>query len=103
MQFGRVEGVITKVYEQPRGVHLVVYLELARKVEVVRDARVEGDWRTGSHDALVWLADQLTQDTISNELSLAGWEPIGTADRTRPDAADDLLPRSTAYVVRRLG
>lgn len=103
MEFGRAEGVITRVYDQPRGVHLVVYLESARAVEVVRDARVDGEWQTATHDALVWLADQLTQDTISNELALAGWEPIGATDRGALDAAGEELPRSNAYVLRRLG
>ncbi|HET8587214.1 MAG TPA: hypothetical protein VFM74_04990 [Candidatus Limnocylindria bacterium] len=103
MQFSRAEGVITKVYDEPRGVHLVVYLELSRKVEVVRDARVDGDWDMGTPEALAWLADQLTQDTISNELALAGWEPIGTTER-RPDGmTGDGVPRSTAYVLRRVG
>lgn len=102
MQFGRAEGVITRIYDEPRGVHLVVYLELSRKVEVVRDARVDGDWETGTPDALAWLADQLTQDTISNELALAGWEPIGTTERRADELAGDGVPRSTAYVLRRL-
>lgn len=103
MQFSRAEGVITKVYDHPRGVHLVVYLESARKVEVVRDVRVDGEWETGTPAALAWLADQLTQDTISNELALAGWEPIGTSDQRSDRFANDRLPRSTAYVLRRLG
>jgi hypothetical protein len=103
MQFGRAEGVITQVYDQPRGVHLVVYLESARKVDVVRDARVNGDWETGTPDALAWLADQLTQETISNELALAGWEPIGTSADHSGVVGHDQLPRSAAYVLRRLG
>lgn len=102
MQFGRAEGVITKVYEQPRGVHLVVYLEAARRVEIVRDDRVDGDWPTDTTAALAWLADQLTQDTIGNELALAGWEPIGTSGGQSEGPGDDRLPRSTAYVLRRL-
>lgn len=103
MQFSRAEGVITRVYDEPRGVHLVVYLESSRTVEIVRDARVDGDWETNTPEALAWLADQLTQDTISNELALAGWEPIGTTERRSEEFAGGTVPRSTAYVLRRLG
>ncbi len=102
MEFSRAEGVITDVYNHPTGVHLVVYLETTRRVEVVRDARVNGAWETQTREALVWLADQLTQDTISNELALQGWEPIGTSDRQERIAGDEALPRSNAYVLRRV-
>lgn len=102
MEFSRAEGVITDIYDQPAGVRLVVYLETTRRVEVVRDARVNGGWETRTREALVWLADQLTQDTISNELAIQGWEPIGTSDRQERIAGDDALPRSSAYVLRRV-
>lgn len=103
MQFGRAEGVITNVFDQPRGVYLIVYLETSRQVEVVRDTRVNGAWSTETRDALVWLADQLTQETISNELALRGWEAVGTSSRSSPRESDDPLPRSPAYVLRRTG
>lgn len=102
MEFSRAEGVITDIYDDPAGVHLVVYLETGRRIEVVRDARVDGPWPTDTRGALVWLADQLTQETIGNELARAGWEPIGTSDRQDRVAGDETLPRSTAYVLRRV-
>jgi hypothetical protein len=66
----------------------------------VRDEPVDlARYGDGTVD-LWWLADQLTQETLGNELALDGWEVIGAGDPPTPVSGE--IPRSTSYAVRNL-
>jgi hypothetical protein len=97
MQFGRVEGYLALDPEE--GLRLTVVLDMRQHTVTVRDEVVPGALR--GHDP-AWLADQLVQDTLANELAEAGWEVIGESPQDdRPDAAS-ALARSTSYIVRQV-
>jgi hypothetical protein len=97
VQFGRVEGFLTRT---PAGrLRITVVLDTRTRVLTVRDDEIPAG--LGGNDP-AWLADQLVQETLGNELAEAGWEVIGeaTRDTEQPDAAC-ALAQSRCYVVRR--
>lgn len=98
MKFGRVYGVVTQNADHGRW--LTVVLDTGRDVQTVRDEAVNP--LLASEDP-AWLADQLVQETIGNELAEEGWEVVG------PGATDDEQERvsgalavSPTWVVRLL-
>jgi hypothetical protein len=66
----------------------------------VRDEAVDLTRYGAESVDLSWMADQLTQETLGNELALDGWEVIGAGDPPTP--AHGEIPRSVAYAVRNL-
>jgi hypothetical protein len=97
MQFGRVEGFLTRT---PRGeLRITVLLDSGRRVATVRDDDVPFALHTSD---LAWLADQLVQETLGNELAEEGWEVIGEASPEEAVEGASALARSTCYVVRRV-
>ncbi len=98
MQFGRVEGFLTRT---PAGeLRITVVLDTRQRVMTIRDGEVPA----GLHgNDLAWLADQLVQETLGNELAEAGWEVIGEALREAEvlDAAS-AIAQSPCYIVRRV-
>jgi hypothetical protein len=77
-----------------------VILESGRVFRAVRDETVDLARYGPETVDLWWLADQLTQETLGNELARDGWEIIGAGDP--PVAAPGEIPRSTSYAVRNL-
>ena len=103
MRFGRVEGVLTPAERDGApALRLTVHLETGSRLSVVRDEVVgpppvfpgADDW---------WYVDQLTQETIGNELATAGWEVVAAGEPPADDPEPGALVRSPAYVVRNLG
>ena len=102
MRFGRVEGIVAPVDVDGRTMlHLTVFLESGSRLDVVRDETVAPLRPLIGIDDLIWHADQFTQETIGNELAVAGWEAIGEGALPAPEAG--ALARSAAYAVRNLG
>ncbi len=105
MRFGRVEGFVA-AEERPEGLrlHLTVYLESGRSLDVVRDEWLEPLRAIEGREDLVWHADQWTQETIGTPLAERGWEAIGAGDLPAADHLDEpgALPRSAPYAVRNL-
>ena len=105
MRFGRVVGTVspeqaTNDAETGSGrLRLVVMLEDGAAVSVIRSETVSSLRGPLGETSLAWQADQYTQETIGNELALAGWEPIGMAEPNETgDAA--LAASSPTYIVR---
>ncbi|HVL24469.1 MAG TPA: hypothetical protein VM450_10300 [Thermomicrobiales bacterium] len=97
MQFGRVEGFLTRT---PRGeLRITVLLDNGRRVATVRDDAVPTGLQGRDH---AWLADQLVQETLGNELAKEGWEVIGEASSEDAEEGASALARSSCYVVRRV-
>jgi hypothetical protein len=97
MLFGRVSGYV--VVEGDR-LHLRVVLDRGNRVETVRDAFVP--FRSAGEESidLDWQADQYTQETIGNELAMAGWEALAEeAAGISPEGSG----MSSAYLVRQMG
>lgn len=102
MLFGRVEGtLIEEVVETSVVYRLTVTLETGRLLQVIRDELVSPMDDLGSDITMEWYADQLTQETIGNELASDGWEVIGGGDV--PMAEPGSVARSARYAVRRIG
>lgn len=72
MRFARVYGVVSQHVDHGRW--LTVVLDTGREVLTVRDEPVPAE--LADADPL-WLADQLVQETIGNELAEEGWEVVG--------------------------
>jgi hypothetical protein len=96
VQFGRVFGFITLTSESERW--LTVMLDTGRSLRTVRDEAVNPDLT--SKDP-VWLADQLVQETIGNELSMEGWEVIGEDSvGGEREGEHHAIARSSVWIVR---
>lgn len=98
MRFARVYGVVSQV--AGRGRWLTVVLDTGRDMRMVRDEAVASFLEDAEP---AWLADQLVQETIGNELAEEGWEVIG------PGATDDseatpggALAVSPTWIVRQV-
>lgn len=101
MRFGRVEGRLRPADGgDSTALHFTAILESGNVFRAVRDEAVDLTRYGTELVDLWWLADQLTQETLGNELSLDGWEVIGAGDPPAP--AHDEAPRSTSYAVRNL-
>ncbi len=98
MRFGRVFGVVTQHTDLGRW--LTVVLDTGREIRTVRDEAVS-PMLAGEDPA--WLADQLVQETIGNELAGEGWEVVGpgATDETS-DPLTDALAVSSTWIVRLL-
>jgi hypothetical protein len=102
MRFARVTGSV--VANAPGGaVRIAVTLDDGRTVVTVREVEaslMSAPDGTGLDD-VAWTTDQYTQETIANELAVAGWEVIGeerdTAGQGAPGSA------TPVYVVRLVG
>ena len=102
MRFGRVEGIVAPVDVDGRTMlHLTVFLESGARLDVVRDETLAPLRPLTGIDDLIWHADQLTQETIGNELAVSGWEAIGEGPLPAPEVGT--LARSATYAVRNLG
>jgi hypothetical protein len=101
MRFGRVEGFVTPE-AGPDGLrlHLTVYLESGRSIDVVRDEWLEPVRDIEGPDDLTWHADQWTQETIGVDLAEQGWEVVGGGEVEQ--AAPGEVPKSATYAVRNL-
>ena len=105
MRFGRVVGTLSPLTGHddaltgPHSLYLVVTLEDGARVSVVRSETVSVLPAPPGATGLAWQADQYTQETIGNELALAGWEPIGIAAQDEVDTLE-LTASSPTYVVR---
>ena len=98
MQFGRVFGFITLTSESERW--LTVMLDTGRSLRTVRDEAINP--ALPSHDP-AWLADQMVQETIGNELALEGWEVIGEDSIAgEREGGHRAVARSSAWIVRSL-
>ncbi len=106
MRFGRVIGTVAEMREPgtnadaPSWLQLAVTLEDGATVAVVRSASVPMLLGPSGPMSLAWQADQYTQETIGNELALAGWEPIGTSDEPGEVTGAALAASSPTYIVR---
>jgi hypothetical protein len=98
MQFGRVYGFVTG---RPGGERwLTVVLDTGREIRTVRDEVIPAPLDSGDAH---WLADQLVQETIGNELATDGWEAIGEGTMESGDATDvSAVACSPVWIVRRL-
>lgn len=97
MRFGRVTGHVVADDDE---LFLTVMLDTGNQIETIRQERlpiVAGD--AGLRD-LSWYADQYTQETIGNELTVLGWEAIAE-EASAPSPSGTGV--SAAYLVRRLG
>lgn len=100
MQFGSVEGFVSEAIEHGSPVfRLTVVLETSNKISTVREEHLEADLIARLGGDLAWIADQLTQETIGNELTVAGWEAIGSGEQ---DLTEGAVARSARYIVRRV-
>ena len=98
MQFARLDGFVTKVANGRRWVTVV--LDTGREVETVRDEAVPEAFE---HEDAAWLADQLVQETLGNELALDGWEVVGEGVNDHEEHVMlDVLARSRTWVIRRV-
>ena len=98
MQFGRVFGFITLTSDSDRW--LTVMLDTGRSLRTVRDEAVNPS--LPSHDP-AWLADQLVQETIGNELSMEGWEVIGEDSVAgEREGEHHAIARSSVWVIRKV-
>jgi hypothetical protein len=98
MQFGRVFGFITLTSESGRW--LTVMLDTGRSLRMVRDEAVNPELPV--YDA-AWLADQLVQETIGNELALEGWEVIGEDSVAgEREGEHHAIARSSIWVIRKV-
>lgn len=107
MRFGRVVGTVSESNVQiagsPNGhLVLIVTLDDGKSVETVRSERVPVLDTPPGNDRLTWQADQYTQETIGNELAVAGWEPIGIAFETEERSGATIASSSPTYLVRLL-
>ena len=104
MRFARVSGTVRQLLDMdgaPTGwLELRVALDTGSRVEQVRHERVATLAVPDGQDALAWQADQYTQETIGNELSLDGWEPLGVAPDDGDNRAAALIGSSPTYIVR---
>jgi hypothetical protein len=98
MQFGRVYGFVT---QRPGGERwLTVVLDTGREIRTVRDEVIPAPLDTADPG---WLADQLVQETIGNELAGEGWEAISEGAVEAGDATDvSAVASSPIWIVRRL-
>ncbi len=98
MQFGRVEGFLTRT--QSGELRIIVLLNTRQRVIIVRDGAIPAALHG---NGLAWLADQLVQETVGNELAEVGWEVVGEASQEDEDlGAAAAIARSPCYVVRRV-
>lgn len=105
MRFGRVTGTVSVPDggpDQAAGglLRLMVVLDDGRRVETVRSELVPILEPPSGMNDLRWQADQYTQETIGNELALAGWEPIGLAPDEDVEAGATMALSSPTYIVR---
>jgi hypothetical protein len=101
MRFGRVDGVLLPTGDDTSSFQLTVYLDLGSMVEIVRDEVVTLPADEADPEAISFWADQLTQETIGNELAMNGWEVVAGGEP--PSTAPGAPVMSAAYVVRRIG
>ncbi len=107
MRFGRVTGTVSVPDSRSdRAVvgllRLVVVLDDGQHVETVRSELVPIVEPPSGMQDLRWQADQYTQETIGNELALAGWEPIGLAPDEDEEAGATMAVSSPTYIVRQV-
>ncbi len=107
MRFGRVIGTVSipDCESAPAAdglLRLVVVLDDGGRVETVRSELVPILEPPSGTIGLGWQADQYTQETIGNELALAGWEPIGLAPDEDADAGATMALSSPTYIVRQV-
>lgn len=98
MQFGRVYGFVT---DRPTGERwLTVVLDTGRELRTVRDEAILATLASGDPG---WLADQLVQETIGNELAMDGWEAIGEGTVEADDSVEvTAIAASPVWIVRRV-
>ena len=95
MRFGRVTG---HVVARDDKLDLTVTLDSGHRIETIRAERLPRLGDVLRRDDLAWQADQYTQETIGNELSLLGWEAIAE-EPAAPSPAG--IGVSASYLVRR--
>lgn len=102
MRFGRVEGFVA-IEDEHSGVklHLTVYLESGRSLDVVRDELLEPLRPIDGPEDLAWHADQWTQETIGVDLAEKGWEVVGGGEIGPVEPGE--VPKSATYAVRNFG
>jgi hypothetical protein len=99
VRFGRVEGRLRPAAGgESTTLHFTAILESGSAFRAVRDEEVDLTRYGAEPVDLWWLADQLTQETLGNELALDGWEVIGAGDP--PASTQGEIPRSVSYAVR---
>jgi len=97
MQFARVSGFVVA---DDNMLLLTVSLDTGRRVETVRSERVPRLGSGPDADDLNWQANQYTQETIGNELTLLGWEPL--AEEPSEDSPSG-TGVSASFLVRKMG
>ena len=97
MRFARVTG---HVVADDNMLDLTVVLDAINRIETVRSERVLALGDAAQRADLNWQADQYTQETIGNELALAGWEVVSEEHSTPAPAGSGVY---RAYLVRNLG
>jgi hypothetical protein len=81
-------------------IHLSVVLDTGKQIETIRQERLPIPADTGELRDLSWYADQYTQETIGNELTVLGWEAIAEEPSAPSPSGTGV---SAAYLVRRIG
>jgi hypothetical protein len=98
MRFGRLDGYVTMLDGGQRWITVV--LDTGVEIETVRDEAVPEAF--ADHDA-AWLADQMVQETLGNELALEGWEVIGEGQTDHEQhRLMDVVAHSPTWIVRKL-
>lgn len=91
MRFARVQGFLLT---DPAGPVVDVTLDDGRQVISFATRSVPDAVR---NQPAAWLADQLTQDVLGNELAEDGWEILSM----EPASDDGAVPASPIWTVRR--
>ncbi|MCC6705539.1 MAG: hypothetical protein IT334_11720 [Thermomicrobiales bacterium] len=97
MRFARVTG---HVLADEDTLMLTVVLDAINRIETVRSERVPALGDAARRADLAWQADQYTQETIGNELALAGWEVVSEEPSAPAPPGTGV---SQAYLVRNIG
>lgn len=96
MRFGRVYGFVVPGENTERW--LTVVLDTGKEVRTIRDEVVSPNLAMEDPG---WLADQLVQETIGNELATEGWEVVGEgSDEDRDPTAVEAIATSPVWIVR---
>lgn len=96
MRFGRVYGFVVQGENTERW--LTVVLDTGKEVRTIRDEAVSLNLAMEDPG---WLADQLVQETIGNELATEGWEVVGEgSDEDRHPPTVEAIATSPVWIVR---
>ena len=97
MQIGRLDGFVTLMNDGQ--LWMTVLLDTGLEVETLRDDAVPAGYSDGD---VAELAEELVQESISNELALDGWEVIGVGQTDAEEhALLDVVARSNTWVLKR--